>query len=118
MDPEDQAIPCGLIAKSIFNDDFTLIQEIQGGLDKQREIVRQNIAWASDIEYIYKNVEDKGDWKDIQWIDMTNGKFKFYSLIWNRGFHYLDENSYTANLPQDLGKTSRWPGERTLLPGD
>lgn len=57
MPDEDQAIPCGLIAKSIFTDDFTLMKEIAGGKDTATDIGRINIAWASDIEYGFKNIE-------------------------------------------------------------
>jgi hypothetical protein len=84
LDPEEQAIPCGLIAKSIFTDDFSLIKEVVGGPDSAVEVTRTNIAWASDIEYSFKNIEGRGDWKDIQWIDMTDGKLFFLIILLQR----------------------------------
>jgi hypothetical protein len=41
LDPEGPAIPCGLVAKSFFNDEY----KINGGLVT---IQQDNIAWDSD----------------------------------------------------------------------
>ena len=43
-------------------------------------VIEENIAWSSDIEYKFKNVEGAElpsgkTYKDVQWLDMTNGKF-------------------------------------------
>ena len=107
MSDDDQAIPCGLIAKSIFNDDFTLIKEISAGPDVPIDISRVNIAWASDIEYGFKNIEGARDWKDIQWIDMTDGKLTFLFLFnsFFRGLHRLDAHLSSPQLQEVLGKT-------------
>jgi hypothetical protein len=43
-----------------------------------------NIAWSSDSTYKFKNTVEvpvvDGDWKDIQWLDMTNERF----IVWMR----------------------------------
>lgn len=66
----DPAIPCGLVAKSLFNDTFLLKKK--GG--SQISIDSTNIAWSSDIQYKFKNIEiglpDGKGYKDIQWHDM------------------------------------------------
>jgi hypothetical protein len=53
-------------------------------------IISENIAWSSDIEYKFKNVEGAElpsgkTYKDVQWLDMTNEHF----IVWMR----------TAGLP-------------------
>ena len=71
----DPAIPCGLVAKSVFNDTFVLKDES----GKKVEIIETGIAWASDVQYKFKNIENvpdgKGTYKDVQWMDMTNGTY-------------------------------------------
>jgi hypothetical protein len=52
----DPAIPCGLVAKSIFNDTFSLYKVEEGG-KKKVDIIETGIAWSSDIIYKFKNVE-------------------------------------------------------------
>ena len=42
-------------------------------------INENNIAWESDIQYKFKNIEDVpanlgSSWEDVQWTNMTNGK--------------------------------------------
>jgi hypothetical protein len=72
------AIPCGLVAKSIFNDTFQLFKTESDGTKKLMDIVETGIAWSSDITYKFKNMEMQAGssqtWEDIQWLDMTNGK--------------------------------------------
>ena len=75
------------------------------GQQKQIQIDETNIAWSSDIQYKFKNLDDKGlpeqfkSYKDIQWLDMQNGKYfslnslKFLSY---RALHRLDENCRSA----------------------
>ena len=72
----DVAIPCGLIAKSFFDDKFTNWKVI----DKLEEstplnVDETNIAWKADKELKYKNVD-----KARQWIDMTDEHF----IVWMR----------------------------------
>lgn len=55
MKDEWPAIPCGLIAKSIFNDYFELWKV---GATKKEEIDESNIAWDTDVKYQFKNIED------------------------------------------------------------
>jgi len=93
MNPEDPATPCGLVAKSYFNDTFLI-----GG----QTIDSKGIAWASDVAYKYFNANKTKDgtsvnWKQKQWIDMTDGKSNFNSHSF-RTFHCLDENRWTLNL--------------------
>lgn len=54
------ANPCGLVAKSFFNDTFN----IYNGTNKTSSLVSMNengIAWDSDKEYKFKNMD--GDWE-------------------------------------------------------
>lgn len=88
---EQVATPCGLIAKSMFNDTFALytsdaIDPLTLKLDQANrvEINEEGIAWQSDISYKFNNTYN---WKNekTQWMDMENEHF----IVWMR----------TAGLP-------------------
>jgi len=82
LDPEEVAIPCGLIAKSVFNDTFSLsaFENFQSVIT----IDDSDIAWKSDVDYKFKN-QDREDWDSVQWHDITDQHF----IVWMR----------TAGLP-------------------
>ncbi|CAD8059969.1 unnamed protein product [Paramecium sonneborni] len=77
---DDKAIPCGLIAKSYFNDTFKLFQVVNE-TKKEITISSKGIAWPSDLDGRYKNID-----LNRQWIDMEDERF----MVWMR----------TAALPQ------------------
>lgn len=65
--PSGVASPCGLIAKSVFTDTFTL-------RDKNNNLITiddSNIAWKSDVDYKYKQAPNA---QSTQWLDVTNCK--------------------------------------------
>ena len=76
LDPDGAAIPCGIIALSVFNDTFELYTPETASLENQQDgkvhINKNNIAWDSDISLKFNNLEE--DWEAKQWIDMTNRK--------------------------------------------
>ena len=52
------AIPCGLIAKSVFNDTFSLSTQPFTGKNQSTGLISidsSNIAWKSDVDYKFKN---------------------------------------------------------------
>ena len=72
------AIPCGLVAKSVFNDTYVLKKGTE-----VVPIVETGIAWSSDIQYKFKNIENEPNgksWQDVQWLDMTNGKYNLFDI--------------------------------------
>ena len=69
LNEDDVAIPCGLMAKSFFNDNFKK-WELKTNLGSEEIHVNENdIAWRAE----YKNID-----LDKQWIDMTNEHF----IVW------------------------------------
>ena len=74
---DDIAIPCGLLAKSYFNDEFKDWQYKgpNGGTPQNLVVNENNIAWKADKELKYKNVD-----KRKQWIDMEDEHF----IVWMR----------------------------------
>ena len=75
---DDVAIPCGLIAKSYFDDKFinwNIKSKFYGEPGKTLFVNEKDIAWKADKELKYKNVDLKR-----QWIDMTDEHF----IVWMR----------------------------------
>ena len=74
---DDIAIPCGLLAKSYFNDKFITWQYKgpNGGTQQNLVVNENNIAWKADKELKYKNVD-----KRKQWINMEDEHF----IVWMR----------------------------------
>ena len=70
LDKDAVAYPCGLIAKSLFTDTYSI--STMGTDPKVVEIDSSDIAWKSDVEFKFKNQE--GDWEKKQWMDVTNCK--------------------------------------------
>ena len=69
---DDLAIPCGLVAKSYFNDNFT-----NWKLDGVNITINEkDIAWSADKKLKYKNTKELNK----QWIDMTDEHF----IVWMR----------------------------------
>jgi hypothetical protein len=56
------AIPCGLVAKSVFNDTYVLKKDGSTTIP----IVETGIAWSSDIQYKFKNIENEPNGKPWQ----------------------------------------------------
>ena len=57
MNKDDPAHPCGLVAKSFFNDRYVLKNKQTG---KVVPINENGIAWKTDLDNKFKNVEE---WK-------------------------------------------------------
>ena len=70
LDPKKVAIPCGLIAKTYFNDTYKEWKV----KDESLTINEKNIAWEKDKD-IFKNSN-----KSKQWIDMEDEHF----IVWMR----------------------------------
>lgn len=85
----DAATPCGLIAKSLFNDTYQIKYALNKAdlsnpaIAKTVPVSHANIAWESDVKYKFKNTPSPWDTK--QWWDMTDEHF----IVWMR----------TAGLP-------------------
>jgi len=106
MDSDQMKIrsPCGLVASSVFNDTFSLI-------DSQNHTLRMNesasvIAWETDIRRKFKNPPPNAPGLDKidQWLDeeifpgkVENGHF----IVWMRGATTSDF-SYTAGSMRRL----------------
>lgn len=72
LDPSAVAIPCGLVAKSLFNDTYQLNRNEDFSADGLVEFDFSDIAWKSDVDFKFKNLP--GDWEKRQWTDMTDRK--------------------------------------------
>jgi hypothetical protein len=78
------AIPCGLVAKSVFNDTFELYRTgLAGEQDEKQSIEDGNIAWSSDVEYKFDNMKTREGqtYKDLQWQDMKDRKLRLHSFL-------------------------------------
>ena len=69
---DDPAFPCGLVAKSYFNDTFELWTMVEDQPSENITIADNDIAWDSDVKYKFKNLP--GDWESKQWTDIENRK--------------------------------------------
>lgn len=58
LDPQAAAYPCGLVAKSFFTDKFKSFKS-KDGIDYPIDSTK--IAWDSDVEYKFKNLEPEAD---------------------------------------------------------
>jgi hypothetical protein len=63
----DVANPCGLIAKTMFNDTYVM-KDPKGNSVKIHE---DDIAWASDKDRKFSRID--GDWEKKQWLDVEDG---------------------------------------------
>lgn len=75
LKPDDFAIPCGLIAKAFFNDEYSLIEKKTGF---KIDINEKGIANNYDKDFMFNNYEN---WKEKQWLDMTDGKIYLISKM-------------------------------------
>jgi hypothetical protein len=80
---DDVAFPCGLIAKSFFNDTYVIKPAAAGKPEENPNapitINENGIAWAADLELKYKLPENKTLW-DKMWMNTTDEHF----VVWMR----------------------------------
>jgi len=95
------ANPCGLIAKSLFNDTYRL--EMTSPKKKNIFINETNIAWDSDkqLKYHRPTINKFGkpiDWKDYLWVDVEDEHF----MVWMRPAGLPNFRKLWGRIQQDL----------------
>lgn len=93
LDGNKVAHPCGLIAKSFFNDTFS-IKKREG--DEGISINGKNIAWETDKKR-YKNSEN---YLADQWLNVEDERF----MIWMRPAALPDFRKLWGRIEKDLNK--------------
>ena len=115
---DDLAIPCGLIAKSFFNDEYALYKNSISN-DNKIDIDEKNIAWQADKDIKYKNTNDLSK----QWIDMTDEHFIVwmrpaglpnFRKLWGRIREDLDEGDYVIHI-ENKYDVSDFKGEKKFV---
>ena len=110
------AVPCGLIAKSFFNDKFTN-WKIDG---KQFTPNENDIAWKADKELKYKNTNNL----EKQWINMTDEHFIVwmrpaglpnFRKLWGRIEEEIKENSNVEVTIEDNFNVTSFNGQKYLI---
>ena len=126
LDPKGVATPCGLIAKSFFNDTY----EIRGPDSNDKVYIDESdIAWEADKKLKYKNVEnpdntnDANFWQKVQWIDMKDEHFIVwmrpaglpdFRKLWGRIRTNLKPGTYSINI-QNNYDVSSFSGEKYIV---
>lgn len=96
----EPANPCGLIAKSYFQDTFKFVDG--------PEIKQSDIAWPSDLKGKYKNAED---WEKVQWTDVEDEHFIVWMRIaatsefrklWGKVDGKLDKGKYVVEIDEKM----------------
>jgi len=95
LDPEAQAFPCGLVARSLFNDSFTL-NYTQNGSAQSFQLVEKGIAWPDDVNYRYKN--SNGTYRSKQWADVESERF----MTWMKMSPFMDFRKTWGIIQQDM----------------
>ena len=118
--PDDLAIPCGLIAKSYFNDNFTnWIYNNSFNEEVPFSPNEKDIAWKADKELKYKNID-----LDKQWIDMEDEHFIVwmrpaglpnFRKLWGRIEMDFDENTKVSVKITDRFDVTSFNGEKYLI---
>ena len=93
LDPDGVAHPCGLIAKSYFNDTYEIKR--QGG-NEEITINPNGIAWSVDKDK-YKNSEN---YTTHQWLNVENERF----MVWMRPAALPDFRKPWGRIEKDLDK--------------
>ena len=75
LPPDAPANPCGLIARSLFNDTYKLY--LNKDSSNEVLITSQGIAWESDLKGRYERPEN---WEKVQWTDVKDERF----MVWMR----------------------------------
>ncbi len=105
LDQNEVASPCGLIAKSFFNDTFQI--EYITTQNTKISIDEKNIAWESDKELKYKMPEKTSAFNpaDHMWLDVTDEHF----MVWMRPAGLPTFRKLWGRINQDLA-----PGAYTV----
>ena len=93
LDPDGVAHPCGLIAKSFFNDTYEIKKK---GGNGSITINDTGIAWSKDIDK-FKNSENS---TTHQWIDVENERF----IVWMRPAALPDFRKPWGRIEEDLSQ--------------
>ena len=130
LDPKDVAIPCGIIAKTYFNDTFSN-WILSGEKNEKIEVNTQNIAWEKD-KLLFQNSNNISK----QWINMKDEHFIVwmrpaglpnFMKLWGRiekttlnkrdNISFSVENNYniTGNKSIVLSTTNEFGGKNTFL---
>ena len=92
LDPNQKAIPCGLMAKTYFNDTFEIFKVANDPTTKV-EIKEDNIAFDKDRD-LYK----KNKYPNRQWMDLTNEHF----IVWMRPSGLPNPRKLWGRINEDL----------------
>lgn len=91
LNPDSVAHPCGLMAKSVFNDTYSIKKK---GGNERIVISKDNIAWTTDKDR-YKNSEKANE---IQWISVEDERF----MVWMRPAALSDFRKPWGIIDRDL----------------
>ena len=89
------AIPCGLMAKTFFNDTFEIFTKNENGENSNITINQENIAFDKD-KHLFKNVDESN-----QWIDMEDEHF----IVWMRPAGLPNFKKLWGRIEDDLNKS-------------
>lgn len=115
LKPDDAANPCGLIAKSFFNDTYALYAPDKSIV----EIKETDISWDSDDEKLGR----PKDYESLQWLDVSSGHFKVwmrtaassnFRKLWGRITKNLKKGTYTLEIANNYD-VSQWHGEKEFV---
>ena len=118
LDDSAPANPCGLIARSLFNDTFQLFTN---GTSKMPIFINEtDIAWDSDKKRRYKR---NANYKETQWTDVENEHFMVwmrpaglpdFRKLWGRVYTRLDPGKYILQIENNF-PVSHFSGKKSFV---
>lgn len=116
LEPNDVAVPCGLIAYTLFDDTF----EVWDDKSNNKTIDDTNIAWPSDRQEKFKNsAKPEKQWHNMEdehfivWM-RTAGSSDFRKL-WGRINENLPAGEYHLKIPQNNFNTTKFAGSKSVV---
>ena len=115
LNSTDPANPCGLIARSLFNDTFVLSQN-----NSLIPINENNIAWDSDKKGRYVN---SLNYTQVQWTDVENEHFMVwmrpaglpdFRKLWGRVYTQLTPGKYLLTVHNNF-QVSSFNGKKSFV---